>query len=377
MKKLLCLVLLLMISSIGWADVLEVMPDQHKFAPMDQTRPFVELFLRTEARHSEQVNQGRQDVGLIGNVDTTLLGQGANDEVKRYQISIDLYTNAQDDNSGLITGEEKLAIRLFKDYGQTAIAENPSGIDANDARFNTAYSADRIADTSDAYSYLRVGKILINYKDYSPAEQVIEVMNETYTSGIESGPQTYMIYGKNYSPANDNTMDTDVIAQTGTAVHLAVYLPKAFRFDGIWNKFGIRFLGLNCPDDMRIKFWRAADPAQQIEDMNPADYVELPNLTTHLDVTDLFGGMIWQYGTTGMDVSDAIGSDANGGATTPEQLSWGYCYRLEYHFPGEANWFHGVTHEIDSSNTGTNHGGIEFYFSPNQGRFSGVGPTYP
>jgi hypothetical protein len=370
MKKYIILFTLLLSMQIANAAVFSEIAETHVFAPMDSTQQLVELNMKVKPRTTTESDLGREDVTISNEWSVKHFGENTSEKVARffYEIWGTSWAGADAATIGRYNASERQVIHIRKDFESTVPTE--IGIDATEARFNTAYSKPYTADEGQVYSYLRVSRIQMQVRFYNLSGDAIDhtFMDRTYSSDdVDNG--THVILGGNYLPDDGDSTLLTRVPVTDDSVVLGIRLPKAFMFTGITNKFGISFLGLTCPDNIRVKFWRVSDPTEQIEDMDINNKSELTTIEHSATTTEYLGGIIKTFSSPDSFVADVIGSIQNGIPMQTGQEDWGHVYRLEYNFGGE--WKYGETKELVSFDSAEDIN-FELYFWASQPRFKGT-----
>lgn len=366
--------------SVSAAAVFTVPGGAHHNAPLDPVFPFFELTMRTQARDADVNNQGREtqslmtkgtgwdviEYGNLGNYN----GVPARDFIS---YTIQGTVHAADTPWAINAANEVGAINITKAFGA---GQQPveGALNANDAVFQTAYAANKTAQETNASTYIRFTNITMTVRSFAfgaPVNRVIYTYN--FPPAAVSAAQIGMIIGDNNVADNGNQFLGNTVCNSGTPrLVIGVWLPKFFEFIGISWKFGIQFLGLTCPQSIRVAFYRVAksdyDAGTQIENIAAANRERLNSQTIVIARNNLLWNILFSYPYPGTPVFDTIG-DQSTGNQAGDRRDWEHVYRLEYTFDG-TNWLQGATRQVTAAG-GTNCDNLEIYYSPNQGRFHG------
>lgn len=385
MKKLLLIFLVscILILSIGFANAAMFTTDvagNHVFAPLDPNFPFFELCMNTQARDADVNNQGKEDVSLMtkgtgwevyeyGN-----LGNYNGDPARNFiSYTIEGKVHSADNPWAINAANEVGAINITKAFGGGA---NPveGALNAVEAVWNTAYSANKTAQTTDAHTYIRFTHLIMTLRSYAFVPAVDRILYDySFPAGALPVAQCGMIIGDNNLAANGTNIIGNAICSAGTPrLAIGVWLPRFFNFIGISWKFGIKFLGLSCPQSIRVVFYRVSktqyDNGTQIEAMPGGEKERLNSQTITIARNNLLWNILFSYPYPGTPVFDTIGDTVTGGPAM-NRRNWEHVYRLEYTSDG-VNWVQGETRKVEAA-ADTNCNNLEIYFSPNQGRFHG------
>lgn len=378
MKKILSFLTIFTVwSSFAAAAVITNIPEDHVWAPMDTDVPLMEMSLRTEAGNNGNGGQDaiNQSANLSWQWELQHNGNHTDTEtIKKFYYEIDGYAYEGDTGSIGLNGNERRAIHIQKDFG----ADTPTELSDLDSKpiFTTGYAASVFKDggASPSWTYLRVSRFIMKVRFYKNEADYEDhtIIDKTYGSdSITSGIN--MIRAASFLADDDSTLRTRVPATAESPKKLAfgVWLPSSFKFNGVFKKMGVKIGGLNCPDKIRVRFWRIANPGSQIEDLADSEKYELTNLEHEIEPEKFFFNIINTYNSPdGTFIADAVGDMNNGGMINPEQKNWGHAYRLEYKFGTE--WKYGETHTVDALADYVIDDAIDLFFSKNQGVYKGT-----
>jgi hypothetical protein len=328
------------------------------YADMDSTYPYFEMCMLAPN------NSNSWDVYL--NYWGLIRPNYRNVNQQDYSYIIEGYTHSATNNTGALDSiNERTAFNITKDYGDAGAGNNTVLNSLYDCSYYTNANGDR-------YTYIRISRVQMNHRLHNPNNDTYQsqtILDETYDNADFTNG-TNMLIGETYNSSSSLYEKTPYAVWMGKPVIVfGIHQPKSFRFNGVNNKYGINFLGLTCPDQIRVTFFRTNDTARQIQDITEnTDYVQLTSLTQTITPTTYANGVISVYASPADTfIYDTI-TPLSGTPVAAGQEKWGHVYRLEYNFNGQ--WVYGTTKPFDPLIALTDTGS-ELYFSNQQARFLG------